>query len=73
MSCDCQAPRTLDAAAINDLKEKIIEDYTKFVKKLNVGYRIDYSTILNEINFVDTYLFVDNSRLIYENYMNYGL
>nr|DAN43733.1 MAG TPA: hypothetical protein [Caudoviricetes sp.] len=56
--------------AIDLLKEKTIEDYKAYVKKLNKGYRMDYSLILNEISFIETYSKLDNCDFIYQHLIN---
>ena len=71
MNNECQC--RLDADALNELKKKVTEEYEKYVKRLNRGYKDDYSLILNEISFIETYQYLDNQKLIYEYYINYGL
>lgn len=53
MNNECQC--RLDADALNELKKKVTEEYEKYVKRLNRGYKDDYSLILNEISFIETY------------------
>lgn len=65
--------KVLDADAINDLKQKVIKEYKAYVNALYRGYKNDYTTLLNEINFIETYKDLDNQNLIYEYYMNYGM
>lgn len=55
--------------AISKLKQKVIEDYLAYVKKLNKGYKADYSLILNEISFIETYNKIDNCDFIYQQLM----
>lgn len=73
MNKDYLNSRVLDAVAIDELKKKAIEDYNKYIKGLFRGYRNDYSTLLNEINFIEIHSEIDNQKLIYEYYMNYGM
>lgn len=68
--------RVLDAAAIDKLKKKVIEDYRRYIKGLFRGYKNDYSELLNEINFIEIHSEINNQKLIYEyyiNYINYGM
>lgn len=37
---------------VDVLKHKIIELYCRYIRRLTKGYKDDYSTILNMINFV---------------------
>lgn len=62
--------KNLDVVALDELKLKIIRDYNIYLKSLSQGYRNDYSLIMNEINFVDTYLELDNQKTLYEHFMN---
>lgn len=63
----------LTADAINNLKRKVIKDYEDYVKKLYKGYQNSYDTILDEISFIQTYKDINNQKLTYEYYINYGL
>ena len=36
----------------NELKQKVIDEYNYFIKKLFKGYKIDYYPILNKINYI---------------------
>lgn len=62
--------KNLDVVALDELKLKIIRDYNIYLKSLSQGYRNDYSLIMNEINFVDTYLELDNQKTLYEHFTN---
>lgn len=62
--------KNLDVVALDELKLKIIRDYNIYLKSLSQGYRNDYNLIMNEINFVDTYLELDNQKTLYEHFMN---
>ena len=64
----CQTRPSLDVGA---LKRKVIKDYNIFINNLYRGYKLDYSLILDEIGFIEQNL--DNSELIYETFMNYGM
>ena len=64
----CQTRPSLDVDA---LKRKVIKDYNIFINNLYRGYKLDYSLILDEISFIEQNL--DNSELIYETFMNYGM
>ena len=70
----CQTRPSLDVDA---LKRKVIKDYNIFINNLYVlanmveEYKLDYSLILDEISFIEQNL--DNSELIYETFMNYGM
>jgi hypothetical protein len=55
--------------AISLLKQKIIEDYNSYVKKLYKGYQEDYSLILHEISFIETHTKLDNCDFIYQQLM----
>lgn len=52
-----------DAAVV----DKIIEEYLKFVKRLQKGHRDDYSHILNMICFLEIQ---GKNKFIYEKLMN---
>lgn len=54
----------MDAAVVNKLKYKAIDDYLYFLNKLEKGYKIDHSNILNIINFLETYKDINNSNYI---------
>lgn len=59
--------------AVSKLKSKVIDDYDKFVRRLNKGYREEYYIIMNEINLIEMYSQIDNSELYLDYYLNYGL
>ncbi len=63
----------MDVDAVYNLKNKAIKDFNKFVLRLNKGYQDDYSVILNEINLIEISPDLDNWKLLYEYYINYGL
>ena len=73
MNKNCQNRRIVDADAIVKLKKKVIEDYHRYIKGLFIGYKNDYSELLNEINFIETHSEINNQKLIYEYYINYGM
>lgn len=65
--------RLLDADVVNNLKNKAIQEYTKYINNLFKGYKKDYDKLLELINFIEVYPYIDNQKLIYEYYINYGL
>lgn len=65
--------RLLDADAVNNLKNKAITEYTKYLQYLFKGYKKDYTKLLELINFIEIYSDVDNQKGIYEYYINYGM
>lgn len=44
---------TVDADAVNNLKEKIICEYTSLLNSVERGYKLDYQMILEEIILID--------------------
>ena len=69
----CAKYQQTDAVAVNNLKKKIIKDYVHIVKRMNKGYKDDFSYILNEINFLGVWSNVDKPEIIYEYFINYGM
>lgn len=53
-----------------NLKVKVIKDFDKFLKRLNKGYKDDYSMILHQISFIQTYQSFDKIEPIYEYLIN---
>ena len=39
----CAQCQQTDAVAVNNLKKKIIKDYVRIVKRMNKGYKDDFS------------------------------
>lgn len=70
MSCQCNQSQAVDVAR---LKQKVIQDFNILVRGLNKGYKYDYSIIMNEISFIESYQNLDNQQLIYEYYLNHGM
>lgn len=54
-----------DADVMDELKTLIIKQYKQYVCRLRKGYRDDYSTIMNKINFLDVCKFLDRNSFIY--------
>lgn len=69
----CAQYQQTDAVAVNNLKKKIIKDYVHIVKRMNKGYKDDFSYILNEINFLGVWSNIDKPEIIYEYFINYGM
>lgn len=44
---------TVDAAALNKLKEKVICEFGTLLTKTRKGYKLDYEFILEEISFIN--------------------
>lgn len=44
---------TVDAAALNKLKEKVICEFETLLTKTRKGYKLDYEFILEEISFIN--------------------
>lgn len=40
-------------ALINDLKDKVICEFKNLLRKIKLGHRPDYETLLEEISFID--------------------
>lgn len=63
-----------DADAINDLKYKVINQFTNLLCKVSKGYKPDYENILQEISLIslveDGYMNVDDSLFIIQYYLN---
>lgn len=56
--------------AITNMKLKIIKDFDILLKRLNIGYQDDYSSILDKITFIQTYPSLDKIDPIYEYLIN---
>lgn len=69
----CAQCQKTDAVAVNNLKKKIIKDYVRIVKRMNKGYKDDFSYILNEISFLGVWSNIDKPEIIYEYFINYGM
>ena len=39
---------------VDAIKQSVISDYNKFIKRLERGYRDDYQHIINKIMYIDT-------------------
>jgi len=52
--------------AIANIKLKIIKDFDSYLKSLNIGLTRDYSGILHEISFVQSYQALDKIDPVYE-------
>ena len=52
------------------LKSKVIELYCRYVRRLNKGYKDDYSTILNMISYLSLPLDPDEEQKIFEYLIN---
>lgn len=52
------------------MKLSIIKDFDNYLKRLNIGYQDDYSSILNKITFVQAYASLDKIDPIYEYLIN---
>ena len=44
---------TVDVAALNKLKEKVICEFETLLTKTRKGYKLDYEFILEEISFIN--------------------
>lgn len=53
-----------------EIKKKIISEYYKLVKNLNVGKQYDYNHILDMINFIDVEENTNNPELIKNYFIN---
>lgn len=69
----CRPSQALDVGAVNNLKKKVIKEYEKYLHNLFKGHKDGYKSILDEINFIETYQDLDNEKVIYEYYINYGV
>ena len=56
--------------AIANLKLNIIYNFNQFLDRLNSGYMDDYSHILDQIAFIDSYSSLDNINTLVEFLMN---
>lgn len=59
-----------DVDAIKFLKLHIIEQYNLYTKRLNLGYKDDYTNIMNMINYLEVCRYLDNKQYIYEKLTN---
>ena len=57
-------------ARVDVLKEKVIELYCRYVRRLNKGYKDDYSNLLNMINYLSLPYDSENDQKIYEYLIN---
>lgn len=69
----CVQCQQTDVVAVNNLKKKIIKDYVRIIKRMNKGYKDDFSYILNEISFLGVWSNIDKPEIIYEYFINYGM
>lgn len=69
----CAQCQKTDAVAVNNLKKKIMKDYVRIVKRMNKGYKDNFSYILNEISFLGVWSNIDKPEIIYEYFINYGM
>jgi hypothetical protein len=44
--------QNLEEIVVDALKQKIIDEFEKFLKRLQLGYVDDYKKILHEISFI---------------------
>lgn len=56
--------------AITNMKQKIITDFDLYLKNLNIGCKQDYSHILHEIAFVNSYQVLPKIDPVYEYLIN---
>lgn len=66
--------RFQDADAIDDLKHKVIKEYTQLLCQISKGYKPDYEKILEEISLInileDNYMSIDESLFIIQYFLN---
>jgi hypothetical protein len=55
MAVMCRPSQALDVGAVNNLKKKVIKEYEKYLHNLFKGHKDGYRSILDEINFIETY------------------
>lgn len=55
---------------MSELKDKVIDDFNKLVLRLQKGYKDDYSNILNMICLIEFGDYLDNTKSLYEYYIN---
>lgn len=55
---------------VSNVKASVVKDFSSFVARLNIGYKDDYSMILNKIMFIQTIQYLDKIEFIYEYLMN---
>jgi hypothetical protein len=53
------------------MKNSVISDFQKLLKRLNVGYQDDYQKILTKITFIETASELKNPYSIYEKLLSY--
>lgn len=53
-----------------EIKDKIIDEYNKLVSRLEKGYKDDYYDIIDMICLVEFEEDIDNSKSLYEYYIN---
>lgn len=53
-----------------ELKDKVINDFNKLILRLQNGYKDDYSNILNMICLIEFENYLDNTKSLYEYYIN---
>ena len=53
-----------------EIKKKIVSEYYKLVKSLNIGKQYDYNHILDMINFIDVEENTNNPELIKNYFIN---
>lgn len=61
---------TIRPADVDHIKNKVIQLYRQYIRRLNKGYKDDYSTILNMINFVSMPRNSELDRQIFEYLIN---
>lgn len=61
---------TIRPADVDHIKIKVIQLYRRYIRRLNKGYKDDYSTILNMINFVSMPRNSELDRQIFEYLIN---
>lgn len=63
-----------DANAIDNLKHKVIYQFTQLLRKMSMGYKPEYENILEEISLInlleDNVMSVDESLFIIQYYLN---
>lgn len=55
---------------VDVLKEKVIELYCMYIRRLNKGYKDDYANLLNMINCLSLPYDSENDQKIYEYLIN---
>ena len=67
---DQQLITSIPVDAITNMKLKVIKDFDILLKRLNIGYQDNYSSILDKITFIQTYPSLDKIDPIYEYLIN---